>query len=177
MNAYENAPATAMLATHCAVCSRPLLDATSVELGIGPECRKKHGFGIEAPDEARAEANKIVHWIAVHQDSGEVRERIVRLHGLGFAKLAERIAERVGCVRIEVEGDFVHVRAPYDEAHVERMRRVPGRRFVRNGKDVYDRVPVASKRALWGALVASFAGRLGISPRGMFVVGETGGAS
>jgi hypothetical protein len=41
---YENAPATKLLATHCACCARPLVDALSVELGIGPDCRKKHGF-------------------------------------------------------------------------------------------------------------------------------------
>lgn len=41
---YENAPATKLLATHCCCCARPLVDAKSVELGIGPECRKRHGF-------------------------------------------------------------------------------------------------------------------------------------
>jgi hypothetical protein len=41
---YENAPATEMLATHCAICSRPLLDAVSVEIGIGPVCRQRHGY-------------------------------------------------------------------------------------------------------------------------------------
>lgn len=41
---YENAPATKLLATHCCMCSRPLVDAESVEAGIGPDCRKKHGY-------------------------------------------------------------------------------------------------------------------------------------
>lgn len=41
-----------MLATHCACCGRPLCDANSVELGIGPVCRKTHGF-----DEAQSEPN------------------------------------------------------------------------------------------------------------------------
>jgi hypothetical protein len=41
---YETAPATLMLATRCACCSRPLCDAISVETGVGPECRRKHGF-------------------------------------------------------------------------------------------------------------------------------------
>lgn len=41
---YENAPATILLATHCACCGRPLVDAASVETGIGPDCRKRHGF-------------------------------------------------------------------------------------------------------------------------------------
>ena len=44
---YESAPATKMIATHCAVCARPLLDAESVERGIGPDCAKRHGFGKE----------------------------------------------------------------------------------------------------------------------------------
>jgi hypothetical protein len=43
---YETAPATEMLASHCACCARPLVDAVSVEAGVGPECRKKHGFGV-----------------------------------------------------------------------------------------------------------------------------------
>jgi len=33
-----------MLATHCAVCSRPLVDAASVEAGMGPDCRDRHGY-------------------------------------------------------------------------------------------------------------------------------------
>jgi hypothetical protein len=43
---YETAPATLMLATRCACCSRPLCDAVSVEAGVGPECRKRHGFDV-----------------------------------------------------------------------------------------------------------------------------------
>lgn len=50
---YENAPATKLLATHCCCCARPLVDAKSVELGIGPECRKRHGF---------AEAQEAPNW-------------------------------------------------------------------------------------------------------------------
>jgi hypothetical protein len=41
---YENAPATKLLATHCACCGRSLLDAESVEAGMGPTCRKVHGY-------------------------------------------------------------------------------------------------------------------------------------
>lgn len=39
----QNAAALSMLATHCAVCRRDLRDPVSVELGIGPDCRKKYG--------------------------------------------------------------------------------------------------------------------------------------
>ncbi len=41
---YETAPACELLATSCACCGRPLLDATSVETGVGPDCRKKYGY-------------------------------------------------------------------------------------------------------------------------------------
>lgn len=61
---YENA--TKLLATHCAICARPLLDAISVELGIGPDCRKKYmGKAIGATEAARIEANQLVYKLAL----------------------------------------------------------------------------------------------------------------
>ena len=50
---YENAPATRMLATHCAACGRPLVDATSVETGMGPVCRERYGY------DARSEITRL----------------------------------------------------------------------------------------------------------------------
>lgn len=41
---YEDAPATKLIAVNCACCARPLLDAISVENGMGAVCRRKHGF-------------------------------------------------------------------------------------------------------------------------------------
>lgn len=167
---YENAPGTAMLASHCACCGRPLLDATSVECGVGPDCREKHGFDIQVDEAARLEANKIVHAIAIEQTGAAVAIGVVALHKLGFVRLAERIAKRIGAVQIEVDGTSLLVRAPYNEAHVARMRNVPGRRWDRERK--CDRVPNdADARAfLWGALRASFAGQVGFGPQGAFVI-------
>lgn len=42
---YADAPAAILLATHCCMCNRPLLDAESVERGMGPTCAEKHGVG------------------------------------------------------------------------------------------------------------------------------------
>jgi Family of unknown function (DUF6011) len=165
---YTSAPACELLASQCAVCSRPLLDAKSVECGVGPECRRKHGFDVDVSDEARAEANAIVYRIAKDQTGADVLVGCARLHALGFSTLAERIAKRIGCVRIEADGDSLIVKAPYSESHVLAMRRVPGRRFDREQK--CDRVPVTSKAALWGALKSVWVGRLGIGPSGMFVI-------
>lgn len=60
---YTDAPACKLLATHCCCCSRPLLDAVSVEMGIGPDCRKKYMGKLGGP--ARDEANRIVYALAL----------------------------------------------------------------------------------------------------------------
>ncbi len=66
MTNYTAAPACTMLATNCCVCNRPLLDAVSVQMGIGPECRKKYmGKGQGASEAARTEANQIVYQLAL----------------------------------------------------------------------------------------------------------------
>ena len=59
---YTNAPATALVATHCALCGRALLDAASVESGMGPTCRAR--VLRDAPTEHRAEVNALVARIA-----------------------------------------------------------------------------------------------------------------
>lgn len=66
MSDYANAPACRILATHCCVCSRPLLDSVSVEMGIGPDCRKRlMGKDQGHSEEARTEANRIVYALAL----------------------------------------------------------------------------------------------------------------
>lgn len=172
-SSYENAPATALLASHCACCNRPLVDAKSVELGIGPDCRAKYGFDLAVPEVARIEANKIVHAVAckrVRIETGAARLRV-----LGFEKLAARLEKRVRkqaepkpVVTIEVDRGVFVVRTPYNPAHVARMQLVPGRRFDWDARA--DRVPVASKPALFAALRASFAGAVALGPKGLFVL-------
>lgn len=41
---YESAPSTILVASHCCLCGRALVDAVSVEAGIGPECRRRSGY-------------------------------------------------------------------------------------------------------------------------------------
>jgi len=41
---YVDSAACRMVATHCACCGRELVDSISVETGVGPECRKRHGY-------------------------------------------------------------------------------------------------------------------------------------
>lgn len=66
MTNYTNAPACKLLATHCCACNTPLLDAKSIEIGMGPDCRQRlMGKKLPVTEEARKEANKIVHQLAL----------------------------------------------------------------------------------------------------------------
>jgi len=54
---YMRAKATRILATHCCICCRELVDAKSVEVGIGPVCRKRYGDpDIETTDDMLRQA-------------------------------------------------------------------------------------------------------------------------
>jgi hypothetical protein len=103
---YETAPATKMLATRCACCSKELVDAVSVEAGVGPECRKRHGFS-----EAQLEPD----WAAVLLETdglvavaeiGNVRAREAawRLGGEHTRKLANLLTHRIA---VDQTGAFV----------------------------------------------------------------------
>jgi hypothetical protein len=170
MSSYENAPATLLLATHCAVCGRPLVDSVSVETGMGPDCRSKHGYNAEAAPEARAEANKLVYQIALKQGGVEVLQAAVRLRELGFAKLASVLIERKAEVTITEDAAGVVVESPYVPEAVEAFRKVPGRRWDKDAK--VNRFPASSKRALMMVLATYYAGRAAIGPKGPFVIEE-----
>lgn len=166
---YENAPATRMLATQCACCRRPLVDAVSVDTGVGPECRKKYGFNQEASPEARAEANQIVYRIALEGGGLEVAKACARLRELGFDKLAAVVEKRACPIRIEEQGNCYAVASPYSERFVELSRRIAGRRWHKEQK--VTTFPVAYKRALFDALVQAYRGLVAMGPKGPFVLG------
>lgn len=166
---YESAPATKMLATRCAVCSRPLVDAKSVELGIGPDCRRKYGFDIEVDDNLRQVANCIVYQIALKQDSPDVGKLCDDLSVIGFERLAARILERVAAVRIEADTDGrLVVHTAYNPQVVDSLRMISGRRWDNERK--VNTFPPESRSALWGVLKMFFSGRLGFGPKGSFIV-------
>lgn len=58
---YESAPATLLVATHCCVCRRPLVDADSVECGIGPTCRS--GMDPDVTPDWEAVADHLSIWV------------------------------------------------------------------------------------------------------------------
>ena len=167
---YENAPATKLLATHCAVCRRPLVDAKSVELGIGPDCRKKYGFEMACDESVRAMANKTVYLIACNPQSFETFARTAVLRELGFLKLADIIEKRVASIRVIVIEGEVRMVTPYNPDFVEAVRKIPGRKWHKEEK--LWSVPLAQRPALWAAMTKYYKGEFGIGPKGPFQVGQ-----
>lgn len=99
---YENAPATKMLATHCACCARPLVDAESVELGIGPDCRKRHGFKAAQAEPSWDAVGDALRGSPLGGESvlpggAEAAEAAWRLGGLEVRKLANVLVHRIAC--------------------------------------------------------------------------------
>lgn len=178
---YENAPQTKFVATHCCACGRPLVEADSVELGIGPICREKFGFdGISDPL-ARSEANALVYEISARQKESwaAVAPLIARMRELGYEKLAARCQDRLAPtpeIFIDVvEGKLYRVVAPYKEEATPTWRGIPGRFFRKlkneEGKEIpYNFVPLAEKKALWKLLNPHYAGKIGQGPQGVFEI-------
>jgi hypothetical protein len=151
---YENSPACRLIATHCCVCGRDLVDAVSVEAGIGPVCREKYGYNgaqlepdwtayyalVGNLDDTRVTrhvppstlANIITHRIAANIAAPTVRRDILALSALGFSTLSEKLAERVSSalvLEIERRAPILILRTPYDVRLVDALRSVRGRRW------------------------------------------------
>lgn len=175
---YENAPATKLLATRCVVCRRALLDAKSVEAGIGPDCRKKYGFDIECSEQARMEANHIVHYLATMTTEGKSAEalaisiqyQLASLKSLGFTKLADTLADRMAPIRItEIDASHLLADMPYNPDALPQLRRL-GRAQYNGDKFQGWVVPTKCRAALWSVMKEHYTGQVGVGAKGMFVV-------
>jgi hypothetical protein len=181
---YQESTQCKLLATHCVCCGAPLVDAVSVEMGIGPDCRKG-AFPPDISDVDREVANGLVYSAAISADKGkieEVLETASKLRDLGWPELSDKVAKRFveGVRRAErdpditievVNGVFV-VKTPFrrgaKEAFIRAWRGIPGRRFDR-GRGA-NMIPTAQKEALWGLLIEFFPGKWGKGPKGIFRV-------
>ena len=188
---YENSPACLLLATNCACCGRPLVDAKSVELGIGPDCRAKYGFDDvpTAPDfiaartialnfaadlndetvldwtDARVVCNLLVHRYA--SDHKANAWAATAIHALGYVKLSAKLLKRAKTATVEirsVDATTLSVRAPFSPEFNAALKAVPGRRW--DGAAKVWRVPVTARKALWGAVRSAFTGLTLVSDKG-----------
>lgn len=164
---YENLKSTQMLATRCAVCARPLRDAVSAELGMGPDCREKYGYNEVVNEVNRERANQLIFLVADMQDGIPAMDAVRQLRKLGFAKLADKIATRMFEVKVlRLDDKHFAVSGPYTEAAVASFRNVPGRRW--DGEKYANIVPVEQKAALWAALKRAYPGHNALGPDGQF---------
>ena len=171
---YEDAPATRMVATHCAICHRDLVDALSVEVGVGPVCRKRHLAELAAldeDDESRQAANKIIHAIACRQGEDNLA-RIKELFALGFPGVVTAIMRTIARVKIE-EGDLGYlIKTPYCPDALTAWRRVPGRRWEKEKKANW--VPKDAKQHAYALLLTYHEGEMAMGPKGPFVLRSKG---
>lgn len=185
----------------CVVCGHGFSDPHSEALGIGPDCRKRHGYGARqalpnwpavdaalagtaaAADvaaalcDARAAGAAIVLRFAVEgRHCASAPAYISALAALGFVQLATRLAKQQRPIAVTTEGEgpgaMLVVRAPYNAAFADALR-AAGVRSTWDGAARVRRVPAAARRALWAALVASYpAGTLVAGPKGVRVLGQ-----
>ena len=184
-NDYVNSPATKMLATNCLVCGRPLVDAVSVQTGVGPECRKNMDVFFISKEHQEL-ANKLVYLAAIAVQNGKIQEVLGFAEQIEFqcqmpelaAKIRERFSDSArkasvhANITITVDGDRMFVKTPYRRGEAEEFkqawRNIPGRRWRSDLR--VNEIPVASKDQLWTLLGKFFPGKWGNGPKGVFRV-------
>jgi hypothetical protein len=112
---------------------------------------------------AKRIANRLVYMVACEQTGPRVAARTLALSALGYAELATKIADRLGAIRVQVEGDTLVVEAPKSDRFIAYMKHVPGSRWV--GERRARTVPASSRKQLWAAIKYAFAGSLVIGSR------------
>lgn len=195
---YETSPSALLVASQCACCGKTLSDAPSIESGMGPLCRKKHGYAtpegtadltaalaaigphmtalalpVDATSDARRLANLLVHRIAVLQD-GEVAAACVDgIRALGFETLGDRCAKRMTKIVVRVEDDEktgdTTIVVKAPYSDGGALRSLPGRRW--DGATKTTRIRVY--RSMEGAKTALLAALAADFP-GAWVDGPTG---
>lgn len=177
MSGYEEAPGTELVATHCAICGRPLLEADSVQCGIGPICRKRYGYDVVTiepnleralkllrvlkmgalevtdPEVRRVLTNRLIYRIAARDP--QAARLCALVDALGYSKIARKIAPRVGkgYAKVHQEGNLFRVTLKVSETQewsfaMNFLRGVSGWTDARNGGTV----PAGSRIQLWETL-------------------------
>lgn len=173
---YKDSIQCKLLETYCCVCGQELVDGVSVQLGIGPDCRRHINQGIS--EETRKTCNVLTHEAAIAATEGNVtrvRRAAEMIRSLGLDVLADKIierfknAERLAKITIaETDGGII-VKTPNkrNNAFASDWRMIPGRRYRGGGKNF---IPAESKRAVWELIKKWFPEIYGVGPQGAFKV-------
>ncbi len=189
------------VASRCCVCGRELLDATSIEFGIGPVCRKKYRYEDAypvAPDTAFAvsvyltdgpipEPRVIAVVEACHADDSR-RAANVLVH-VASTESAEAAVAATHALRLlgytdladKVQDRLCAVKISEQGGYLA-VQTPWNPAFVSavrgiagrrwDGDNKVNLIPVAQKRALYDVLVKTFPGAQGVGPKGPFTIAK-----
>jgi len=169
------------------------VDATSVEVGIGPVCRERSGFsaepsstvqryqplGVLDPDRSvqarldsgnrRGAANALTNFAARSNEPELAAKAAVQIGRLGYVRLSRAVLEGLADVTLHQHDDMIEVKVPsrHNKRWVWVIDRMGGR-F--NSKTKSHLVPTKARRRLWGALKKFHKGSLAIGPKGWFII-------
>jgi len=165
---YENAPATKLVATHCACCARPLVDAESLSWGIGPVCRKKHGLtlkklGPEVHKQANVTLFKIAALFPTDLPTALVLTEGLRSLAPSLEHVCDKILARACSVVITSDGDWTLLDTAYSPELPGKFKAVGGR--WRPEKKVWA-FPATRRVDVFKMLLATFAGQYAMTPSG-----------
>lgn len=196
---YTQAPATVLIASHCAACGRPLLDAVSVRTGMGPDCADKYNCAQLRGTSEQTRANAVIYALAAEQKSGDwnrLRTLLTELASLGFETVAERIRARlqpkpvvfITSDTLDNGAEGLRIVAPYNAESVAAWRAIPGREFrsvvvkevaidkktkkevVVDVKQAFNRFPTDQKRAVFALLAKYYPGLIASGCKGIFEI-------
>lgn len=189
-----------LLATHCACCGRALRDATSVEFGVGPVCRKKYLYEDALPvlPETLKSLGKVVRGAVDSSISETVWTHLVKDDSRSAANLlvkfiavhqkdvksipAIRVLNMMGYTELadRIEKRIACAIEVLVQETTVTIKSPYDKGFVTLVKGITGRkynpetkcwsVPSSEKGALWGAMLKSFPGSLGKGPKGPFVI-------
>lgn len=180
---YEKSPQAHLVAANCVCCHRTLVDSASVEAGMGPTCRAKHGYNDnaettvelmaraanllgEAISDPRMTVNSLVWRLSVGKV--DVAKAVRAIDLLGFHKLARHLAEKLAApITVKSDGEKLIVEAPFSESFNALRRNIRGAGWQQATKRHL--VPMDQKDALWFAIKAAFPGHLVIGDKGIAV--------
>ena len=177
MNNYQNAPQTKLLATNCVCCGRPLVDAISVSVGMGPDCRNEYNAGISP--EVQSKCNQLTCHAAIAAQNGDIEsiyKYATEIETLGLIVLADKVRKRFvnakKNVKIKITEAYgnLYVTTPYKrtEGFVRAWRAIEGRTY----RDKINIVPKSAKPQVWALLKEYFPKVYGEGPKGLFRVPE-----
>ena len=162
-----------LLATNCCICGRPLVDAISVSVGMGPDCRDDYNAGIST--EIQTKCNQLTCLAAIAAQKGDIEsiyKYATEIETLGLTILADKIRHRfvnakknVKITITEAYGNL-YVTTPYkrSDGFVKAWRAIEGRIY----RDKINIVPVEAKPQVWALLKEFFPKVYGKGPKGLF---------